>query len=53
MRDALAAILAAVSIVGGEAGNLVLKVLEVDGFYLVGGIADYLRSLHRSSRFLQ
>jgi glucokinase len=49
----MAAIETVVSIMGGEAGNLALKVLAVGGVYLAGGIAVHLQSMLKSPRFLQ
>ena len=43
----------AVSIMGAEAGNLVLKVLAVGGVYLAGGIAVHLKPILNSPLFLK
>lgn len=42
-----------VSIMGGEAGNLALKVLATGGVYVTGGIATHLRSAMKAPRFLE
>jgi len=47
-----AAIETVVSIMGSEAGNLVLKVLGLGGLYLAGGVAVHLQPL-LNPRFLQ
>jgi glucokinase len=41
-----------VSIMGSEAGNLVLKVLAMSGVYLGGGIATHIMPALKSGRFL-
>jgi len=42
-----------VSILGAEAGNLVLKVFATGGVYMAGGIALHLIDVLREPRFLQ
>ena len=42
-----------ISILGGEAGNLVLKVFATGGVYIAGGIALHLTDVMREPRFMQ
>jgi glucokinase len=42
-----------VSILGGEAGNLVLKVFATGGVYMAGGIATHLIDVLKEPRFIQ
>lgn len=42
-----------VSILGGEAGNLVLKVFATGGIYIAGGVALHLIDVLREPRFMQ
>jgi len=42
-----------VSILGGEAGNLVLKVFATGGLYIAGGVALHLVDIMREPRFMQ
>jgi len=48
-----AAIETMVSIMGGEAGNLALKVLGLGGVYLAGGIPVHVQPVLKSPRFLE
>jgi glucokinase len=42
-----------VSILGDEAGNLVLKILATGGLYLAGGVATHLLPALKGQRFMQ
>jgi len=42
-----------VSILGGEAGNLVLKVFATGGVYMAGGVASHLIDVLKEPRFMQ
>ena len=42
-----------VSILGGETGNLVLKVFAAGGVYIAGGVALHLIEVLREPRFIQ